>query len=381
MIFALAAVPLLLAVGGALEYGDMSGLKNRLQQAADAGALAGAGRLSLASTNGDEDARRVAIRTATDNLADDRATFTVAIDRADGTLTVNAQAEHHGITGVLGDKVLKASAVAEALQKTPLCVLQVDTGGITLNQTAQIKAPGCMIHANDKIAVTQSAMITGKLIQASGTVTGATNPTGNGGALPIPDPFAGMNLNPSKLCDLSLNIAATPLLADTAVQPGVHCLPILAVGSTKVKLMPGDHYFIGGLIMTQNSILQGDDVALIFGPLQIFHFADKANVKLTARKTGPFAGFLIATTRANTNVFKISSSNVSQLLGTIYIPNATLQVTSQGSVNQDSDWSIVVAKKLELKNSPVLVINTRYSGSGVPVPEGVGPRNTTVLKQ
>lgn len=381
MIFALAAVPLLLAIGGALEYGDMSGLKNRLQQAADAGALAGAGRLSLASTTGDEDARQAAIRAARDNLKRDTATFTVDIDRSAGTLTVLAQAEHDGITGVFGDKVIKASAVAEALQKTPLCVLQIDTGGIVLNQTANIKAPGCMIHANDKISVTQSAMITGKLIQASGTVTGATNPSGHGGALPIPDPFDGMNLNPSKLCDLSLNIAATPLLADTVVQPGVHCLPILAVGSTKVKLMPGDHYFMGGLIMTQNSVLQGDDVALIFGPLQILNFADKANVRLTARKTGSFAGFLIATTRANTNVFKISSSNVSQLLGTIYIPNATLQVTSQGSVAQDSDWSIVVAKKLELKNSPTLVINTRYTGSGVPVPEGVGPRNATVLKQ
>ncbi|EGF91630.1 hypothetical protein ABI_30470 [Asticcacaulis biprosthecium C19] len=381
MIFAIAAVPLLVAIGGALEYSDMSGLKNRLQTAADAGALAGAGRLSLASTTGDEDARRVAIRTAQDNLKGDSATFTVDIDRTAGTLTVNAAAEHHGITGVLGDKVLRASAVGEALQKTPLCVLQVETGGIVLSQTAAIKAPGCMIHANNNISVTQSAMITGKLIQASGTVTGATNPAGNGGALPIPDPFNGMNLNPSKLCDTGVQVAVTPLLADATVAPGVHCLPILAVGDTRVTLLPGDHYFMGGLNMTNNTTLEGDDVALIFGPAQMFNFADKADVRLTARKAGPFAGFLIATTRANTNTFKISSTNVSQLLGTIYIPNATLQVTSQGSVGQDSDWSIVVAKKLELKNSPVLVINTRYSGSGVPVPEGVGPRSATVLKQ
>ena len=70
-----------------------------------------------------------------------------------------------------------------------------------------------------------------------------------------------------------------------------------------------------------------------------------------------------------------------KLLGTIYIPNATLEVTSKGAVAQDSDWSVIVAQSVKLSNAPTLVINTNYVGSGVPVPEGVGPSNGTVLKQ
>lgn len=379
-IFALCALPLMGAVAAAIELTDMAGSKNRLQAAADAGALAGAGRLSLASTTGEEDAKTVAVRAATENMNGDPASFSAVVDHSAGTLTVNATAEYQGVIGVLGKKTLHATAVAEALQKTPLCVLQIDSGAITLSQSARISAPGCMIHANQDIAVGTSALITAQRIQASGAVTGPTRPTGNGGALPIPDPFDGMKLDPDTACKVTVGVAA-PIIGDYTLSPGVHCLPILAVGHARLKLQPGDHYFIGGLLMTQNSTIEGDDVALIFGPMQIFNFADKATVRLTARKSGPFAGFLIATTRANTSVFKISSGNASEMLGTIYIPNATLQVTSKGNVAQDSDWSIIVAKKIELKNSPNLVINTRYAGSGVPVPEGVGPRSATVLKQ
>ncbi|MEI9903382.1 MAG: hypothetical protein WDN06_04955 [Asticcacaulis sp.] len=36
-------------------------------------------------------------------------------------------------------------------------------------------------------------------------------------------------------------------------------------------------------------------------------------------------------------------------------------MTSSGSVAQDSDWSVIVAKHLSLSNSPTLVINNRYA--------------------
>ncbi len=82
-------------------------------------------------------------------------------------------------------------------------------------------------------------MITADRIQAVGTATGPMSPKGNGGAIPIDDPFAGMNLNPTSACNLSLNVGlglgaisnVVPILNDTTVAPGVHCLPILAVAT------------------------------------------------------------------------------------------------------------------------------------------------------
>ena len=382
----LAAIPIFLAATGAMEMMSISTERSHLQSAVDAAALAGAEKLSLATASTLPMVTRAATQAGQDNLGGthDPATFAVDIDQTKSSVTVNGTASHKAVIGFLGlgDATVTATATADALQKTPLCVLQVDAGSISLANSANIRAPNCLIHADSNISVAPSALITATRVQATGTVTGPTNPQGNSGALSIPDPFSGMNLNPTTGCNLGLNVAAgLPLLSDTTVAPGVHCLPILAVGNAHIHLLPGDHYFMGGLIMTENSSIDGDDVAMIFGPLQIFNFADKAKVRLTARKTGPFAGFLIATTRSNTNTFKISSNNVSELLGTIYIPNATLEVTSSGSVAQDSDWSVIVAKQLNLKNGPSLVINTNYAGSGVPVPQGVGPMSATVLSR
>lgn len=387
MTFALAAVPLIAGATGALEVYSIANQKSLLQTAVDAGALAGAGKLSLASYNTVADATNAAVATAKKNVsgADDPSAFTfaVVVDQSAGTVTVNGTVAHKSMAALagLGDRTIETSATAEALQKTPLCVLQTTGGGIELANNSQMQAPGCLIHANGDIAVKDSANITAERVQAAGTVTGPTYPKGNSGAMVIADPFAGMNLNPSALCNLSLNIIATPLTGDTTLPAGVHCLPVTVVGNARLHLLPGDHYFVGGLTMTQTSRLTGDDVALIFGALNVFNFADKADISLTARKSGPFAGFLIATTRDNAKVFRIGSDNAGQLLGTIYIPNATLEVTADGKVAENSDWSIIVAKAIRLKNGPTLVINNNYVGSGVPVPAGVGPSNGTVLKQ
>ena len=132
----------------------------------------------------------------------------------------------------------------------------------------------------------------------------------------------------------------------------------------------------------ENAIIKGDDVALIFGSRKKINFADRAEVRLGARKSGPYAGFLILTTRDNVEEFTIGSDRVSKLLGTIYIPGAKLVVSTAGNVAQDSAWSIIVAETLSLKKSPNLVINNNYVGSGVPVPEGVGPnRNAPRLSR
>jgi Flp pilus assembly protein TadG len=396
MTVALIAFPLLLAVTGAVEVFSMSNQKSLLQAAADAGALAGANKLSVASYDMQTDVTTAAVTAAKNqlsNTADPAAyTFTVKIDQPNGQVTVDGQVAHKAFSGLIdiGDGIIHASATAEALQKTPLCILQTAGGAINLSNTAQIRAPGCLIHANQNIDIAQTAMITADRTQAAGKVTGPANPAGNSGAMPIPDPFADMNLNPKGGCDLSLNILTIPVIKqDLTLAPGVHCLPIIAVGTAHIHLQPGEHYFVGlgsigalgGLVMNDDSTIDGDDVTLIFGPSQIFNFTGHAKVRLTARKTGPFAGFLIATTRDNHNTFTISSDNVRELLGTIYIPNATLDVTSQGAVAQDSDWSVIVAQSVKLSKSPTLVINTNYVGSGVPVPQGVGPGHGTVLKQ
>jgi hypothetical protein len=111
---------------------------------------------------------------------------------------------------------------------------------------------------------------------------------------------------------------------------------------------------------------------MIFDEDGTFRAKDNSAISLTGRTTGDWAGFVIVATRSNEQDMEISSSFVDKLLGTIYVPEASLIIDAAGSVAEDSKWSVVVAKDIKLDINSRLIINTDYTGSGVPVPMGVG---------
>ncbi|MBP2158719.1 MULTISPECIES: TadE/TadG family type IV pilus assembly protein [Asticcacaulis] len=389
-VMALCAVPVLFAAFGALEMVNTHAERARLQDAVDAGALAGAGRLSVASTT-DQGPVGTAIATAQRAITDAgiksdvHFVATVATDRQ--SITVDATADHKAIAGFMGfgDAQIKVTATAENLGSVPLCVLQTASkgkGGIDINDQARVRATGCAIHANTNVTVKSGAMIQATKTQAVGTVTGPVSPQGNAGAMAIPDPFAAMNLNPSTECEGKPKKIKEEKGTTIFLPAGVHCEHYIVDQDATLVLQPGEHWFMDDLEAKKNATLRGDDVTLIFGSTKKITFADRAVVQLGARRSGPFAGFLLVTTRDNTQSFSIASDHVSKLLGTIYIPGAELKVSTAGNVAQDSAWSIIVADTITVEKNPVLVINSGYGGSGVPVPDGVGPRrnNATLSK-
>jgi Flp pilus assembly protein TadG len=390
LVTALCAVPVLFAVFGTLELMNTHNERARLQDAVDAGALAGAGRLSVA-TSSDQGPNGTAI-TVAQRFADDagirsdiRFVATVAADRQ--SITVDAVADHKAVAGFMdfGNAQIKVSATAENLSSIPLCVLQTSNagkGGINITDTARIRATGCAVHANANIAVKSGAMIQASKTQAVGTVTGSVSPAGYSGAMTIPDPFAAIALNPPTECQGKAQEIKQEKGTTTYLAAGVHCERYIIDKNATLILQPGEHYFMDDLDAKENAVIRGDDVVLIFGNQKKVNFADKAAVQLSARKSGVFAGFLLVTTRDNVEQFIIASDHVSKLMGTIYIPGAELKVSTAGNVAQDSAWSIIVANRITLEKNPILVINSGYVGSGVPVPEGVGPnRNAPSLSR
>jgi Flp pilus assembly protein TadG len=380
LITALALVPLSYAVLCGVELAGIAQSKARLQGAVDAGALAGAGELSV-STRGDDGIKSTAIALAANEVSamPDIAnpSFTVDIDRNGGTVSVTARAQFQSMfSGLVTNKTpLTVTSTAETLSKTPLCVLQIDQAapiGANVTDRSVIRAPGCLVQSNSGISVVNLAHIEAGAVQAVKTATGAISPAPSVGALPIEDPFVDLDLT-SPNCVNALENVVHSGNAMISLPAGVHCENYKVTGNATLILEPGEHYLKGQLEFNGNSKLRGDDVVLIFDPDRAFSFDQKADIELTARKSGPLAGFLIATGRNNTKRFTISSSKVRELLGTIYIPGSELYVSSSGNVAQDSAWSVIVAKSITLANNPVLVINKNYAGSNVPVPEGVGP--------
>jgi hypothetical protein len=146
-----------------------------------------------------------------------------------------------------------------------------------------------------------------------------------------------------------------------------------------LSLLPGEHYFQGGsLSLVQNAVLQGDDVVLFFDSTSDFQFMGMSDIRLSGRRTGQFAGFVLAAAQANHRTFNISSTSAHQLLGTVYIPNATLNVSGASRVADQSAWTVIVARSLQISTQADLVINNNYAGTSVPAPRGVGRSSAAV---
>ena len=383
MIFALGAPALLLITAGAIDLSSVHSARGRLQDLADAAALAGAAELGLAIS--DEAATSRASAYIQGNLAEWReapdVTSRVAVLQQDGRRIVEVELKGHAPSFFVnmlppGGWKFGAKAQAVAVGVTPLCVLitgETKDKVLNVKDQGRLRAPACMVHSNRDILV-EGGRIEASVVQAVTSARGSISPVPGTGAAPIDDPFAALALEEQQPCpdaeekeDVTTGVVR--------LRPGVHCGGYKMAGDSVLILEAGEHWFLGGhLEIKENARLNGTDVVLFFDKASKFDFKDHAMVNLDGRKTGAYAGMVMVATRGNTQDFIITSDHVETLLGVIYVPDAQLIVEGSADVARDSAWTVIVARMLQLKGSPSLVINANYSSSSVPVPDGVGPR-------
>lgn len=377
---------ILLAVG-AIDLLAVSSAHGRLQSIADAGALAGAPHLALATDGAGAKERAAAF------VAGEISQWEDAPDYV-GTYEVIEQGGQRAIRVLLrghrpsffanmlppGGWNFVGDATATSVGLVPLCVLVTGHDRprmLHVRDSSRLAAPACMVHSNHDILV-EGGSITGAAVQAVTSARGTISPSPGTGAAPIDDPFANLDLDrePGLNCPVGRVLEPLRLAAGSRrIAAGVHCGGLDISGSASVLLEPGEHWFIGGaLIARQNARLEGDNVVLFFDPASTFAFRDLALVRLAGRTTGPYAGIVMGATRDNRQDFVISSDNVESLLGVVYVPGARMIVEGRADVARDSAWTVIVAHSLQMRGSPSLFINADYNATSVPVPAGVGPR-------
>jgi len=383
--FALLAPALAMLACGAMDLASLNADHSAMQDAADATALAMAKQLSV-STPAGISARAVDFADAQlgQIVTGDSVTVTATVSSDNSSVTVVVAGHRNSFFGNLlppGGWTIQTQATASTIGVLPLCVLSsgaATNGNVALQSSSLLTASKCLVQSDANIAVDPTSSLAAGLAQASGTASGPITPAAQTGAPTIADPFASMSItapllglcNPLDLVyDVGVNVLA----------PGTHCGNITVKQGAVVQLLPGVHYFTGGtLSMQDNSTLTGSNVTLVFNDNAAFAFTDSSTINLSGSQSGTYAGFVIVTTRNNTNTFVISSTSARNLEGTIYIPNATLQVTGSGNTVADqSAWTVIVAQGLQLSGSPNLVINANYAASQVPVPGGVGTNYST----
>ena len=388
--FALLAPVLFAVVGAAVDYSVGSGQKSTLQNAADAGALAGAKELTVGGTN-QAYAADIAKLVAQNNIGtsgNEPVTIAAAMtaDKSGIEVSINQVARSYFsnlLSQTSGDIRVKAVATsASAAQK--VCVLgldETDSGVVSLSFSAKVTAPECAVFSNSKsstgMRAENSSLLKAQLICSAGGKSGGSanySPAPLTDCPVIKDPLALRPAPPVAGCSF-VGLVIKDIVR--TINPGTYCGGLTIEGSAKVTATPGVYVMKDGpLIVAGNAQLEGEYVGFYFtGTDAFFRFTKNAKVTLGAPKDGKLAGILFFEDRNNAldKKFEINSDFTRKLLGTIYLSRGRLSIDGSQPVADLSAYTAIVARRMELTSAPNLVINSSYDATDVPVPNGIGP--------
>lgn len=396
--FALASVALVGLGGGVLDYASTTSAKSHLQGVTDAAALVAVSELKLSGAIATQSStiKTVAAEYVKRNLKKSLSNpvVTIEVSPKDGTvdLTVSGGVEtkFFGLLGLATSQTISSSARGRILGGMPLCILSLDESiesALSATGTAKVTATGCSVHANsrDTKAIQswgQALLSTGLTCSAGGAVGGAGNysPTAIQDCPAIPNPLASRvpiaagSTNPG--CDHTNKKVTNGF---HVLSPGRYCQGLKITGSASVEFNPGIYIIDGGqLEVTGNAEVQGEHVGFyLTGTNAYFGFHGQATVNLSAPKNGGMAGLLIFEdpNQPVSYVHEITSFNTEKLVGTIYLPKSELRISingaGNGSVAQESAFTVIVARQLTLNGKSNLVLNTDFAATDVPVPPSI----------
>ncbi|MDF1586230.1 Tad domain-containing protein [Marinimicrococcus flavescens] len=389
-----------LAATGALtvDAGWLYLQRDRLQQTADAVALAGARQLpdELA-------ARAAALDFAVRVLGEDGALFhpgdltTGTWDRQQrrfvkgGGAAANAmrvevqrtRARENAVQTFLarlfgiGEMEFVASAVAR--RATPGCVYVLDPAGgkaLDLSGNASLAVPGCEVQVNsdaaDALVVSGDASVTA----LETCVVGDYNLNGGGSARPPPltgcravsDPLAGFVPPQVGSCDWTNR----KITGAAVLTPGVYCGGISVTGGAAAVFLPGVYVIKDGpLKVAGNSTLSGAGVGFyLTGGGAELALTGGGRIDLSAPTSGPMAGFVFAAgpdVPAGTSN-KIAGGGQMRFEGALYFPRQELTLSGGSDSLSPSPFTLIVAWGVKITGGGTLRFAADPDHPAVPPP-------------
>ena len=418
-VFGLALPAIAVGGSGAIQYTYLVQQKTVLQSAADTAAIGAAKQLNLSSAmNQSAPAAasliaHAALGALAPSVKDDVTASTIDGNTGVDVTIVRTMPSFFGALLGQSSFSVKAHAAAHVMGGVPICAIALDakvSGAVTLDTSAVVNAQGCAIYSNSKndwsIYADQSAVLKSAYTCAVGGKKGYFpnfDPQPKTGCPAIADPLASRPApTVPSFCSYTNYVVSS---SKVTLNPGVYCGGLTVTAQSQVTLNPGEFIISGGpLSVDQGSSLIGTHVGFyltkyskVWPPLPkggpgpgpptkgpapgtTIYFDQDSTISLTAPTTGALAGLLFFADPAlpKNQLHEILSNNAQTLLGTIYLPNGRLFVGSTAPVAANSAYTIVVADTLELSAGPTLVLNSNYTATDVPVPQGVGPQGGSI---
>ena len=374
MIFAISIIPIVVAIGAAVDFSKSSDTKTQLQKAIDAAVLAGVvqpsgQQISTASAvfKGDFGGRFGTGATASFTSNNDGSLAGTA------TATVNTSFLNVMGTTSLG-VTASATAKAGAQSKSPVCILLVSTinsQSLLVNSGAQLNAPTCEIHvlSTQSPAAMFNATLNVKRICIKGTnitKNGGVNPPTETGCAAIADPFAG------KLPAVTVGSCTTNNQVynpgSVTLNPGVYCGSTNFNGSGTLTLNPGLYIIKGTMTFNSGWTVTGNGVTFyLVDQNATLTFNGNVNATLSAPTTGTYANILMYEPNGlSTTNLPINGTSSSSYTGLMYLPSRNVTINSVSTMSSNSvtmvfntlilnqtNWSIAPgALSMSVSNGP-----------------------------
>ena len=419
LIFALALPVLGGAAAAAVDLNTWWAAKQRLQRAVDGAALAAAREFQLASTQAltVSTTADAYVRNSLASQGPEPMNVETTANAVGRSVTVMVRAQVSPILSrIISDQVqyISATATARLSSGAPVCLLGLDPnqpGTLTFKSKSRLSADSCGVYSNSS---DRAGLTSGNGASAFSALFCTHGGFQNSGASfspapvtdcpALPDPLVGRV--PPQLGVLCTATNLTISKVSRTLQPGTYCGGLKITNKADVTLMPGIYVIKDGpFVVDGKSTLTGSNAGLyFFGDKTSVLFDKDSTISLSAPKDGPMAGILMTEDPAvvapvpapdptdpdllgivagllpplplgapKMREYRIISDNARQLLGTIYLPNGRLVIDSKKAVADQSAYTVIVVRRLELYDGPNLHLNANYAATDVPVPAGVGP--------
>lgn len=376
----LGLVPLVVAIGAAVDYSRANTARAEMQAAADGAAL------YAAVGNYSSDSQRVTagVHAFNANYQSQFASASPSVTIANNAVKVAATGNvSTTLLGVVGINTVKVSvgSTAQIGGGTTACVLALQTtnDAIFVHGSAGLSA-NCGLYSNstssngidfdgDSKTSATSISVVGNYVKDS---QAAVSPTPRTGVPAMADPLASLPApsNATASCDHN----GYEVKTSGTLSQGVYCGGINVDGSVTATFNPGTYIIRGGQFnIGSSATVKGQGVFFYFtGQNANLNQGSSSYMNFTAPTSGTYKGILFFQDRtANTSANQFGGSSNSVIQGAVYFPNGTAEINCNGTVGASADWTVWVVKRLQLDSSATLQVTSKYSGSATPIPDAV----------
>jgi hypothetical protein len=367
IVTAIAIIPLIGAVAGAVDYTMALNKAGQLQNSLDASALAIATSYDLGMSDEeltqygrdyyDSDMEGISNGTESFQYSDQLSSDLVALASSEGDeifITARSAIAHEGILGSF-DWPMDRRSIVKIKRGAPACVLALDpsaSSAVKFQGSTDIGLTGCVIAANSKAsdAVSRggSALLSAACINTVGGTSGISSSSNVNLDCPAPledqypsfDPLKGVQPPSFSGCVNVPNGKNKPL------SPGKYCNESL---SGVITLQPGSYVLDGGAInLGGNGSLKGTGVTIFLLGDAEFSINGNEVVQLTPPTSGPYAGITIFQEKSNDNTVSINGTSDSYVTGFVYAPGAHVFYAGNSATTTLSQCLRLVGNTVEM---------------------------------